>query len=134
LRDSMGKGCLLTQVDLKTRKLYAARSKSGKRSGGRSRGQRYGLSHWTTSRSLRSAGVIERDTGAEVYFVEPRTPWRRGTNENTNALLRFYFPQETDFRAVTDEQVREVVDLFNHRPRKCLSWLSPEEFSLKCCA
>jgi IS30 family transposase len=76
---------------------------------------------------------IGRDTGAEVYFADPHSPWQRGTNENTNGLLRFYFPKGTDFRAVTDERVREVVDLLNRRPRKCLGWLSPEEFSLMCC-
>jgi IS30 family transposase len=76
---------------------------------------------------------LEQDTGAEVYFAEPRPPRQRGTNENTDGLPGFYFPKGTDFRTATDERVREVVDLLNHRPRKCLDWLSPEEFSLKCC-
>ncbi|MDR0600023.1 MAG: IS30 family transposase [Treponema sp.] len=74
-----------------------------------------------------------RDTGAEVYFAEPRSPWQRGTNENTNGLLRFYFSKGTDFRMVTDERVKEVVNLLNHRPHKCLGWFSPEEFAPGCC-
>jgi IS30 family transposase len=69
---------------------------------------------------------------AEVYFAEPRPPRQRGTNENTNGLLKFYFPKRTDFRAVTDERVQEVAGLLNHRPRKCPGWLSLEEFSLEC--
>jgi IS30 family transposase len=76
----------------------------------------------------------ERDTGGEVYFTEPRPPRQRGTNENTEGLLRFYVPKGRDFRAVRDEGVKEAVGLLNHRPRKYLGWLSPEEFSLFTCA
>jgi IS30 family transposase len=139
LHGGMGKGCLLTLVDRKTRKLYAARSLTMESGEIREAFRRVlaGITVRTITLDNGSEFAefrgIERDTGAEVYFAEPRSPRQRGTNENTNGLLRCYFSKGTDFRAVTDERVREVVDLLNHRPRKCLGWLSPEEFSLKCC-
>ena len=66
-------------------------------------------------------------TGFGVYFCDPRSPWQRGTNENTNGLLRQYFPKGTDFSRVTDEEVREAQDQLNERPRKTLGWLTPAE-------
>lgn len=72
---------------------------------------------------------IERELDVPVYFAEPHKPWQRGTNENTNDLLRFFFPKGFDFRTLTDERLQEVVDLINHRPRKCLGWKSPAEFA-----
>jgi IS30 family transposase len=68
---------------------------------------------------------IEKDLGVDIYFAAPHSPRQRGSNENTNGLLRFYFPKGADFRAISDERVREVVNLINNRPRKCLGWLSP---------
>lgn len=70
---------------------------------------------------------IERRLGAPVYFAEPHKPWQRGTNENTNDILRFFFPKGTDFHQVTDEELAEVAYLINTRPRKSLGWLSPLE-------
>lgn len=70
----------------------------------------------------------------DVYFCDPHAPWQRGLNENTNDVLRFFFPKGTDFTQVTDEQVDEVVYLINARPRKCLDFLSPLEIlASKCC-
>ena len=70
---------------------------------------------------------LEQKLHALVYFAEPHKPWQRGTNENTNDLIRFFFPKGFDFRTVTDEDIRHVEDLLNCRPRKCLGWLSPAE-------
>lgn len=77
---------------------------------------------------------IERDLGTMIYFADPHSPWQRGLNENTNGLLRFFFPKGTNFLLVSDEEVQRVVDLINMRPRKALGYLSPVEFfTSKCC-
>ena len=74
---------------------------------------------------------IEDQLKTLVYFAEPHKPWQRGTNENTNDIVRFYFPKGFDFRSVSESDIQEVEDLINHRPRKCLNWASPAEiFSL----
>ena len=65
---------------------------------------------------------VTREVGAEFYFCSPHHPWEKGTVENTNGLLREYFPKGTDFSLVTDGEVAEVYDAINHRPRKCLGW------------
>lgn len=70
---------------------------------------------------------IEKQISSPIYFAEPHKPWQRGTNENTNDILRFFFPKGTDFHKVTDEELEEVVYLINTRPRKCLDWKSPFE-------
>ena len=68
-----------------------------------------------------------------VYFSHPSSPWERGSNENANGLLRFFFPKGCDFRSVSRQRLDEVETLLNNRPRKCLGWLSPIEFLSKCC-
>ena len=71
--------------------------------------------------------ALEKELNTEVYFAEPHKPWQRGTNENTNDLLRFFFKKGFDFRSITQADVDFVVDLINSRPRKCLGWKSPAE-------
>lgn len=73
---------------------------------------------------------IEEQLKTLVYFAEPHKPWQRGTNENTNDIVRFYFPKGFDFRSVVDEDIHLVENLINHRPRKCLNWASPAELFL----
>ena len=70
---------------------------------------------------------IEKQISSPIYFAEPHKPWQRGTNENTNDILRFFFPKGTNFHEVSDEELEEVVYLINTRPRKCLNWKSPFE-------
>ncbi len=70
---------------------------------------------------------ITAATGMKVYFCDPYSPWQRGTNENTNGLLRQFFPKGTSFAHITDELLAEVVDLINNRPRKRLGFLTPSE-------
>ena len=70
---------------------------------------------------------IEKNTGMEVFFADPYAAWQRGTNENTNGLLRFYFPKGTDFLKVTEEELAIAVKKLNHRPRKCLNYQTPHE-------
>jgi IS30 family transposase len=75
---------------------------------------------------------FEKALDTTVYFTDTRSPWQRGSNENINGLIRFFFPKGTDFREVSTEQVDLVIFLINSRPRKCLGWLSPLEL-LECC-
>ena len=78
---------------------------------------------------------IEAQLGTPVFFADPHSPWQRGANENTNGLLRFFFPRGSDFRDITHQQADEVADLLNTRPRKCLGGLSPNDvFFAKCCS
>jgi len=64
-------------------------------------------------------------TGVPVYFCDPHSPWQRGSNENTNGLLRQYFPRRTDFTAVTQSDLDQVAAELNDRPRQTLKWKSP---------
>ena len=70
---------------------------------------------------------ITKETGIEFYFPAPHQPWARGTNENTNGLLREYFPKGTDISQMTDRLVERVVYNLNTRPRKCLGYATPYE-------
>lgn len=69
----------------------------------------------------------EEKTGLDIYFAKPYSPWQRGANENTNGLLRQYFPKGSDFKKVTEEDVRQAVERLNNRPRKCLKYRTPNE-------
>ncbi|MBQ0713037.1 MAG: IS30 family transposase [Porticoccus sp.] len=71
--------------------------------------------------------LFTEETKMKVYFADPQSPWQRGTNENTNGLIRQYFPKGTDFKKVSRSEYRKVQDLLNERPRKVLDWRSPAE-------
>lgn len=66
-------------------------------------------------------------TGFKVYFCDPHSPWQKGTNENTNGLIRQYFPKGTSFLKVSDEEVKIMQDEMNGRPRQTLNWQTPAE-------
>lgn len=70
---------------------------------------------------------LTEQTGIQVYFAHPYSSWERGTNENTNGLIRRYFPKGTDFNEVTEEQLKEVEHSLNNRPRKVLGFKTPSE-------
>lgn len=70
---------------------------------------------------------IERTTGATVYYANPYHSWERGTNENTNGLLRYFFPKKSSFAAITQANLDQAVRLFNTRPRKRLNWRTPQQ-------
>lgn len=71
--------------------------------------------------------MTEALDGVKFYFADPHSPWQRGTNENTNGLLREYFPKSFDFDQYSDEMIKLLIDRLNLRPRKCLGWKSPFE-------
>ena len=70
-------------------------------------------------------------TNMQVYFADPRSPWQRGTNENTNGLLRQFFPKGTDFNQITGKEIKRVENLLNNRPRKSLGYFTPNEVYFK---
>jgi len=70
---------------------------------------------------------LERHLGVKLYWADPGCPYQRGTNENTNGLIRQFFPKGTSFEGVTWQQVREIETLLNNRPRKCLGYATPAE-------
>jgi IS30 family transposase len=78
---------------------------------------------------------LEKSLGLTVYFAHPYTSWERGLNENTNGLIRQYFPKKTDFAKVSHHAVAKVERKLNNRPRKCLGYRTPAEvlaMSLSC--
>ena len=77
--------------------------------------------------------AIEEELKTVVYFAEPHKPWQRGTNENTNDILRFYFPKGFDFHSITQKDLDRIVEEINNRPRKCLGWKTPAEIFLADC-
>jgi IS30 family transposase len=70
---------------------------------------------------------LEKHLDMTLYFADPGCPYQRGTNENTNGLIRQYFPKGTDFRDVSHVEVRQVEKLLNSRPRECLGFRTPDE-------
>ena len=74
---------------------------------------------------------LEKQTDMTIYFAYPYHSWERGTNENTNGLLRQYFPKSMDFNCITPEELAEVVKRLNDRPRKRLKFKSPRQIFMK---
>ncbi len=71
--------------------------------------------------------TIQRRLKLRVYFANPHSPWERGSNENTNGLLRDWWPKGCDFRRVAEAEVAKVQAMLNNRPRKCLNYRTPRE-------
>jgi IS30 family transposase len=82
---------------------------------------------WDQGPEMRDWKHVRIDAGIEVYFCDPHAPWQRGTNENTNGLLRQYFPKGTDFSSVSETDLDAVADELNDRPRKRLGFYKPNE-------
>lgn len=76
---------------------------------------------------MKSAEQIERSTNTQVYYANPYHSWERGTNENTNGLLRYFFPKKSSFATLTQTDIDQAVRLLNTRPRKRLDWRTPAQ-------
>ena len=134
------KGCLATFVERKTRFYIAVKMED------RTKDPMFlaisSLYNTLTSK-LRKTFTVDRGKefaqhrlvtealGVEFYFPEPHQPWTRGTNENTNGLLREYFPKHQDINQWSEVDIQQVINKLNLRPRKCLGWKTPYEVYFK---
>ncbi len=82
---------------------------------------------WDQGAEMAQHARLRIDTGLAIYFCDPQSPWQRGTGENTNGLLRQYFPRGTDLARHSREDLEAVADALNSRPRKTLQWKTPAE-------
>lgn len=135
---SVGKGYLVTAIDRKSRYLVAATCKDKSilsiNEAFREAFEKASLKIKPLTLTLDNGSEfngyadIEKDLDLEIYFADVHAPWQRGSNENINGLLRFFFPRGTDFRKITRVQLDAVLDKINNRPRKCLDLLSPIDY------
>ena len=82
---------------------------------------------WDRGKELSDHARFTVESGVKVFFADPNSPWQRGTNENTNGLLRQYFPKGTDLSRWSAREIQAVANALNSRPRKTLAWKTPAE-------
>ena len=131
-----GSGYILTLVDRKSRYLMACMVKNKK-----SQTLAQAITHlfWKVPKAYRHTLTldngkefarfkeVQKTTGLTVYFADPYAAWQRGTNENTNGLLRQFHPKGSDFSKVSEESLAFSIKMINHRPKKCLGYRMPHE-------
>jgi IS30 family transposase len=82
---------------------------------------------WDRGTEMAKHAQFTIDTGVQVYFCDPRSPWQRGSNENTNGLLRQYFAKRTSMAGVSQDDLNAIAAKLNGRPRKTLDWMTPSK-------
>jgi len=133
VRGSRHSGYIVTQVDRKSRYLIAVKIPDGRSEtfmlATIAAMQGIPVKTFTTDNGKEFAAheLLTRAFGAEVYFCDPSAPGQRGTNENTNGLLRQFFPKRSSLEKVSQADVDRAAMLLNCRPRKCLHWETPQE-------
>jgi len=133
---SKGSGAIATHVERRSRYLIAAKL-SDKRANTMT--TQSIKAFWRVPKAIRKTLTvdngkefslfkdIEEKTGLTIYFADPYASWQRGLNENTNKLLRQYFPKGMDFRQINNQELAIKVKILNNRPRKCLNYQTPHE-------
>lgn len=136
MEGAKGTGGIATHVERKSRYLVAAKLPDKKAASMNAQSIK---AFWKIPRKMRQTLTVdngkefsqfkelESKTGLNVYFADPYAAWQRGTNENTNGLLRHYFPKGINFQLVSEEELDIIVKKVNHRPRKCLDYRTPHE-------
>lgn len=82
---------------------------------------------WDRGKELSDHARFTVESGVKVFIADPHSPWQRGTNENTNGLMRQYFPKGTDLSRWSAREIQAVANTLNSRPRKTLGWKTPAE-------
>lgn len=136
MEGAKGKGALATHVDRKSRYLVAAKLEDKRAKTYTDHtlkafrgipGEKRQTMTVDNGKEFSDFKSIEKKLRLNIYFADPYASWQRGTNENTNGLIRRYFPKGTDFTKINRKSVAKVVKKLNNRPRKCLNYQTPHE-------